>query len=160
VLPTRATLGRDPTYVNLVNMEPSELTTSYLIGRADRIVRQHLEEALAGSGLTIAEFTTLSVLRARPGLSNARLARRALVTPQAMHKVIRSLEDAGLVSRTAAAQGGRALEARITEAGASLVAMLLTQVAEIEDDIFAALDAQDRRELLRLLVLATSTAPA
>jgi DNA-binding MarR family transcriptional regulator len=138
-------------------MEPTEPTASYLIGRADRIVRHHLEAALAGSGLSISEFTTLSVLTARPGLSNARLARRALVTPQAMHKVIRSLEDAGLVTRTAAAEGGRALEAMITEEGAALVAAVLPRVEAVEEHVFAALDAQDRRELLRLLMLATTT---
>ena len=77
-------------------------TASYLIGRADRIVSAGLEAALADSGLSLHEFTTLSVLTARPKLSNAELARRSLVTPQAMHKVIRSLEDAGLVTRAAA----------------------------------------------------------
>ena len=69
----------------------SDVTASYLIGRADRIISTHLEAALQGSGLSLPEFTALSVLATRPGLSNARLARRSLVTPQAMHKVIRSL---------------------------------------------------------------------
>lgn len=150
-------------YVNQVNMKATgttHLTASYLIGRADRIVSTRLEEALAGSGLSLPEFTTLSVLTARPGLSNARLARRALVTPQAMHKVIRSLEDSGLVTRAAGPNGGRALEATITDAGAALVESLLPRVAEIEDEVLDALDDDERRELVRLLVLATGTTGA
>ena len=137
----------------------SELTASYLIGRADRIVRARLEEALDDTGLSLPEFTALSVLTARPRLSNARLARRSLVTPQAMHKVIRSLEDAGLVTRSARPRGGRNLEATITDAGAELVARLLPRIAVAEDRALAALDSAERRELTRLLALATSTSP-
>lgn len=137
----------------------SELTASYLIGRTDRIVSARLEEALDGSGLSLPEFTALSVLTARPGMSNARLARRSLVTPQAMHKVIRSLEDDGLVTRTAPPHGGRSLEATITPAGAELVAELLPRIAAAEDRAFVALDPDERCELVRLLTLATSTSP-
>ncbi len=137
----------------------SESTVSYLIGRADRIVSARLEEVLEGTGLSVSEFTALSVLAGRPGLSNARLARRSLVTPQAMHKVIRSLEDAGLVLRVAAPDGGRTLETTITDAGARLVAEVLPRVAAAEDQALMALRADERRELVRLLLLATKTAP-
>lgn len=136
--------------------EPN-LTASYLIGRIDKILRTRLEDAFAESGLSLQEYTTLFVLMARPGLSNARLARRALVTPQAMHKVIRSLEEGGLVERAPSPNGGRALETTITDAGADLVEGLLERIAGVEDQVLAALDACERQELIRLLVLATST---
>lgn len=134
----------------------SEQTASYLIGRTDRIIRAQLEDALLETGLSLPEFTALSVLVASPGLSNARLARRSLVTPQAMHKVVRSLEDAGLVSRAVAPHGGRALETTISKAGARLVAAVLPRIEAAEDRVLHALDAADRRELVRLLTLATS----
>lgn len=135
----------------------SELTASYLIGRADRIISAQLEAALHGSGLSLPEFTALSVLAARPGLSNARLARRSLVTPQAMHKVIRSLEEAGFVTRTAPPHGGRTLAAEITEAGATLLNEMLPRIADAEDRTLIALAEPERRELVRLLTLATSS---
>ena len=142
-------------------MQPSQpepnLTASYLIGRIDRILRTRLEDAFAESGLSLQEYTTLFVLMARPGLSNARLARRALITPQAMHKVIRSLEAGGLVERSPSPNGGRVLETTITDAGADLVDGLLERIATVEDQVLGALDADERRELIRLLVLATST---
>jgi DNA-binding MarR family transcriptional regulator len=137
---------------------PSELTASYLVGRADRIIRARLEEALVGTGLSLPEFTALSVLASRPGLSNARLARRSLVTPQAMHKVMRSLEDAGLVARTTPPTGGRTLEAVITESGAKMLEDVLPRVQAAEDRTLLALDASERREFIRLLTLASSTA--
>ena len=146
--------GRDPS----ATIDPmSEVTASYLIGRADRIITTHLEAALQGSGLSLAEFTTLSVLAARPGLSNARLARRSLVTPQAMHKVIRSLEEAGLVTRTAAPHGGRTLEAEITEAGSTLLNEIVPRTAAAEARALAALDPTERDELARLLTLVTTS---
>ncbi len=138
----------------------SELTASYLIGRADRIISGQLEAALHGTGLSLPEFTALSVLAARPGLSNAQLARRSLVTPQAMHKVIRSLEEAGLVTRTAPPHGGRTLETVITEAGSKLLADMLPRIAAAEDRTLIALDDDERRELVRLLTLATSSSLA
>jgi DNA-binding MarR family transcriptional regulator len=137
-----------------------EYTTSYLIGRADRIVRTRLEAALEDTPLSLSEFTALSVLAARPGLSNARLARRSLVTPQAMHKVIRSLEDAGYVTRATPSHGGRTLEATITDAGNDLVAALRPRIAAAEDRVLAALDPDERRELVRLLTRATFAPPA
>lgn len=133
----------------------SELTASYLIGRIDRIVRAELEAALQGTGLSLPEFTTLSVLTARPGLSNARLARRALVTPQAMHKVVRSLEESGLVSRASPPEGGRALDTVITERGSKLLAEVMPRIAAAEDRALLSLDGDDRHELVRLLTMAS-----
>jgi DNA-binding MarR family transcriptional regulator len=131
-------------------------TVSYLIGRADRIISAELEDALVDTGLSLPEFTALSVLAARPGLSNARLARRSLVTPQAMHKVVRALESAGLVRRTPLPEGGRALATTITEAGEALVAQVLPRIRAVENQMLHALTASERRELVRLLERATS----
>lgn len=133
-----------------------EQTASYLIGRTDRLIRSQLEEALDGTGLSLTEFTALSVLAMRPGLSNAQLARRSLVTPQAMHKVVRSLESAGLVTRAPLPEGGRELATTITEAGARLVTRVLPRIAAAEDRTLHALGADERRELVRLLTLANA----
>jgi DNA-binding MarR family transcriptional regulator len=137
----------------------AEQTASYLIGRTDRLIRSQLEEALDGTGVSLTEFTALSVLATRPGLSNARLARRSLVTPQAMHKVVRSLESAGLVRRAPSPGGGRELATTITDAGALLVTEVLPRIEAAEDRILHALSATERRELVRLLTLATAPPP-
>lgn len=129
-----------------------ELRLAYLVGRADRLLRGHMEEVLAEVGLTVNELTALSVLAARPGLSNARLARRSLVTPQAMHKVMSSLEARGLVSRTAAEGGGRAMGAFITEVGADLLAEAEVLVGRVEDGFVDLLNADERDSLTRMLL--------
>lgn len=138
----------------------AEPTVSYLIGRADRLVRAQLDEALRETELSVPELTALSVLETRPGLSNARLARRSLVTPQAMHKVVRSLEERQLVKRTAAPSGGRTLETVITEMGAQKLRELRPLLRDAEDRALFALGADDRAELLRLLTVVGSAEPS
>ena len=79
-------------------MEPR---LSYVIGRLDRVLRRRLSAAVEPSGLTLPAYTALSVLRAHDGLSNARLARRSLVTPQSMSEVLAQLVEQGYVRRLA-----------------------------------------------------------
>ena len=135
----------------------AEPTVSYLIGRADRLVRAQLDDVLLETELSVAEMTALSVLETRPSLSNAQLARRSLVTPQAMHKVIRSLEERGLIRRTAAPNGGRTLETVLTKAGAQKLRALRPRLRDAEDRALVALGPDDRAELLRLLTLVSSS---
>jgi DNA-binding MarR family transcriptional regulator len=78
------------------------------------------------------------------------------VTPQAMHKVMRSLEDAGLVERTTPPRGGRTLEAVITTKGQRALTKASPLVSLAEDRALILLDDHDREELRRILRLATS----
>ncbi len=136
----------------------SEVNASYLIGRADRIISAQLEAALKGTKLSLAEFTALSVLESRPGLSNARLARRSLVSAQAMHKVMRSLETNGYVVRSPDPDGGRVLQTKVTKAGAKALATIRPRISAAENLALSALSNTERQELIRLLLLATSKA--
>lgn len=90
---------------------------SYAVGRLDRVVRRRLTEVLGRFDLSVPEFTTLSVLARRPGLSNAQLARRALITPQSMNQVLASLERQRLVERTPDPDHARILRATLTGRG-------------------------------------------
>ncbi len=128
-----------------------ELRLSYLVGRIDRMIRAEFEEALATAGLTLAEYTALSVMVVRPGLTNARLARRSLVTPQAMVQVLSALERRGLVERTAAPEGGRARHASLTDLGHTTLDAVQPHIDTAEDRLLAGLADADRRELIRLL---------
>jgi DNA-binding MarR family transcriptional regulator len=90
---------------------------SYVIARLDRAIRRGIEERLAPHGLSVSQYTALSVLRNRPGLSNAQLARRSFVTPQAMYEVTASLEEAKLIVREVDRNRPRILRARLTARG-------------------------------------------
>src|SRR5439155_21814414 len=86
---------------------------SYVVGRLDRVLRRRLGEALAPHGLTVADYTALSVLRSRSGLSNAQLARRTLITPQSMNEVLGRLVERGYVDRSQDTDHGRIIRAEL-----------------------------------------------
>jgi DNA-binding MarR family transcriptional regulator len=108
---------------------------TYVVGRLDRVIRSRLGEALAPHDLTVAQFTTLSILARRPGLSNAQLARRALILPQSMIQVISALESRGLIVRTPA--GGRTLQTQLTTAGQALLASTQGVTRALEAEMLA-----------------------
>ncbi|HZT54359.1 MAG TPA: MarR family transcriptional regulator, partial [Gaiellaceae bacterium] len=108
-------------------------------------------EALRQHGLTTPQYTALSVLRARSGLSNAQLARRALITPQSMSEVVAALEAKGLVRRRSDPDHGRILRTELTERGAASLAAADGTVDEIEAQMLAELAPPERERLLAWL---------
>lgn len=124
---------------------------SYLVGRLDRVLRRRLGDALSAHGLSLPEYTTLSVLAARTGLSNAQLARRSLITPQAMNEVLTRLEERRLVRRRADPRHGRSRPAELTAAGRRALAAADASVDVVERAMLAGLPAAERRLLSRRL---------
>jgi len=105
--------------VSVPERQPSLI---YVIGRVDQGVRRELRARLAPLALSVPDVTTLSVLRGRSGLSNAQLARRALITPQSMLEVLASLEQRGLLARRPDAANARIMRAELTPSGRRLLA--------------------------------------
>jgi DNA-binding MarR family transcriptional regulator len=108
-----------------------------------------MQAALAQWGLSVQEFTTLSVLSARPGLSNAQLARRALVTPQSMIEILARLESRGLVEREVDPAHKRILRAQLTKSGIRLTAEAEPEIDAIQDRMLISLSASERRVVTR-----------
>ncbi len=130
----------------------NEPTLLYLVGRMDRVVRRAIGAVLKAQGLSVNQYTTLSVLDRRSGLSNAQLARRALVSPQSMNEVLLTLEERGLVRRRAHPDHGRILQARLTAKGRSLLARCDADVHEVEARMVSGLGDEDRTALRRALL--------
>ncbi|MEU9886247.1 MarR family transcriptional regulator [Sphaerisporangium sp. NPDC051011] len=129
-------------------ISPQQLRLLYAIGRLDRGIQRELEQGLKPLGLSPHQYATLTVLRARSGLSNAQLARRAYVTPQAMSQVLASLLDAGLVSRTPSDDNQRVLETRLTPEGLKVTATCDQIADEIEDRMLEGVPQAERHALL------------
>lgn len=123
--------------------DPDAPLLSYIIGRLDRAIRNRLTEILAPLDLSIPQFTTLSVLKRRPGLSNAQLARRALILPQSMIQVIAALEARELVERAPDPSHNRILQTRLTASGLALVQRAEAATRQFESELIAATGDQD-----------------
>ena len=94
---------------------------SYAVGVLDRSIRRSLVAVLRPFELTVAEYTTLSLISRRGGYSNAELASRSFVSPQAMHEMISSLEGRGLLER-APSQSHRSIRlTHLTDKGRDLL---------------------------------------
>lgn len=119
-------------------------TFLYLIGRLDRVVRQAIAGVVRTRGLSVNQYTTLSVLDRRSGLSNAQLARRALVSPQAMNEVLLTLEERGLVRRHAHPEHGRIRQARLTAKGRSLLVGCDGEVNQVDAAMLSGLSGGER----------------
>jgi DNA-binding MarR family transcriptional regulator len=127
-------------------------TLLYLIGRMDRVVRRHIDDVVKAKGLSVNQYTTLSVLDHRSGLSNAQLARRALVSPQSMNEVLLALERRGLVQRHAHPEHGRILQSRLTAKGRRVLRACDTGVQEVESLMLGNLSQSEQTVLRRGLL--------
>ncbi len=116
----------------------------YAIGRVNQGIRREMRTRLKAFSLTVQEYTTLSVLAARPGLSNAQLARRALVTPQSMIEILAKLESRRLARRSVDPENARVLRAELTRAGWTLLRAADPVIAEVEQQVLGAMTARER----------------
>jgi DNA-binding MarR family transcriptional regulator len=89
----------------------------YRLKRAHAALRAAMDQALREHGMTVPQYACLEVLAARPGLSNAELARATFVTRQSMNVVLRGLQDEGLLTRPSTVDHGRARPATLTDEG-------------------------------------------
>jgi DNA-binding MarR family transcriptional regulator len=135
-----------------VNGDETAPTLLYLVGRLDRVVRRAINDVVKAHGLSVNEYTTLSVLARRHGLSNAQLARRSLVSPQSANEVLLALEDRGLVRRRAHPEHGRILQTALTAKGRRVLASCDAAVEKVELQMVCDLTPNQRASLRRALL--------
>jgi DNA-binding MarR family transcriptional regulator len=118
-----------------------EPLTLYMVKRLELVIRARMDVALRPFGLSTVQFTALTALRARDGLSSAQLARRSFVTPQTMNEMVHSLERRGLIARRQAPDNRRVLLLTLTDSGQGLLAQCDPLVEAIEGEMLAAIPA-------------------
>ncbi|WP_407555340.1 MarR family transcriptional regulator [Streptomyces sp. Pv4-95] len=120
----------------------------YLLKRAQAALRGAMDKVLRQHGLTVPQYATLELLALHPGMSNADLARATFVTRQSGNVVLRGLQDAGLLTRPATADHGRARPARLTEEGHARLAAVQAAVYAVEQRMVEAIPPQRVAALL------------
>src|SRR3954463_11383941 len=96
-------------------------TLLYLVKQLELAVRAQLDEVLRPVAVTPLQYTALTVLERRSGLSTAELARNAFVTDQSAAGRIAVLEERGLLSRVPDDGDRRRRVLRLTDAGRALL---------------------------------------
>lgn len=123
----------------------------YLFRVAHQAFRRSLETALAPHGLSVAQYSALSLFRVRPELTSADLARLADVTPQSMNLVVQQLVEHGLLERHPHPDHGRMLMLRPTARGRRLLDEATAPVREVERATLTGLSADEAAVVRRWL---------
>jgi DNA-binding MarR family transcriptional regulator len=123
----------------------------YLLYHVVAVLRPRVAAELGPVGLGLPEFVCLRILSTLPDQSSAELARNTNVSPQAMNLVLRGLQEMGAVTRPATVSSGRALPARLTSKGKTLLKRAEAAVHVAEEQVLANLTPTERREFKRLL---------
>lgn len=137
-----------------VFLDSEEPRISYVVARLERAIRRSLNDRVSVHGLTVLQYTTLSVLGRRGGLSNAQLARRAYMSPQAMSEVIEALESKGLIKRSPHPSHRRVYPATLTAKGRKVLASCERLVDELEAEMLSDLRPAERDGLREGLIRA------
>ncbi len=124
----------------------------YLLRQANAAHRLRMERALAELGITLPQFSALTMLTAYPGASGADLARLSLLTPQTMSVIVANLERIGAVSRRPHAVHGRIQHIEVTKGGRRLLAKCRRRVKAVEEELLAGVSQADGRVIRRWLV--------
>lgn len=124
----------------------------YLLRQAHAAHKIRMERALQDMGLTLPQFSVLTMLAAYPRASGAELARLSLLTPQTMSVIVGNLERAEMVSRRPHELHGRIQLIEITDAGRELLARCKSAVQSAETALLSGVSQADEIVVRRWLV--------
>jgi DNA-binding MarR family transcriptional regulator len=114
-----------------------------IVASLDRLLRRHMAEALAPLGLTLAQFTALSVLDACGKLSNAQLAQRSFITPQSANEVVSLMASREWITREPDPNHGRIVLLQLTDEGRRVLAQCEVVAKEIDTRMRAGMSRED-----------------
>jgi DNA-binding MarR family transcriptional regulator len=137
---SRQSAPRRRTAASAVAEEPR---LGMLVKRAEQAMLRAKSTALKLVGLTPAQFVALVELEQQPGITAASLARACLVTPQAMMILLKSMDQQGLITRSAHPRHPNVLELHMTDVGREALREAHEQVDPIEQRVFGAFSAKD-----------------
>jgi DNA-binding MarR family transcriptional regulator len=111
----------------------------YLLRQAHQAFRGAAQAELVPLGLTLPQYSILSVADAEPGLSGAELARDSMLTPQTTNEIITLLIKADLLERRPDARDKRLRRMFVTATGRDLVVRARPVVHAVEQRMTASL---------------------
>ncbi|MDM1247145.1 MarR family winged helix-turn-helix transcriptional regulator [Acinetobacter sichuanensis] len=88
-----------------------------MLARVDRIISKQLTEQLKPLNISLPQYTALSVLAAKKGLSNAKLAEKSFIKPQSANKILQDLESTGWIEKHSDPTHGRRILIQLTASG-------------------------------------------
>jgi DNA-binding MarR family transcriptional regulator len=128
-----------------LKVEKPEHILGFLLKSLQHTLRQTFDEALRKQGveLSFAQFAALFNLHNDPGVTGARLARRALVSAQTMNAALHALEQDGYIERRPHPSSRRADSWSLTDAGLAELARARRVGSTIFSRMLKSFDAKE-----------------
>lgn len=145
-----AALERDAT-TDEVDLGELGSSLGFLMRLAQVRVFEHYFEALGQYGMRPGEFSVLAVIGRNPGIRQGVLATKLMIKRAHITKVIRALEDQGLVSRKIPDEDRRVVELTLTKKGRAFVDERLGVLSVFETSVPDGITRRERDQLVQLL---------
>jgi DNA-binding MarR family transcriptional regulator len=130
-------------------------TPGFLVWRLSMKWRVAVDRAVAPLGLTHAQYSVLASLfgmvRAGERPSQRRLADHTGLEPIYISKLVRALEAAGLVARTADPADTRAIRLALTDTGSDVAGRAIAIVRDLQEELTAPLGGTRGRRIRTLV---------
>jgi DNA-binding MarR family transcriptional regulator len=127
----------------------------FLLRRAHQISAAVFEDECRALSLTPAQFGVLTVLKAHPGLGQSSLARALGFDKVTVLRVLRGLQERGLVVRGPAEGNRRNMAVVLTPQGEEVLRQAQKPAEKAYRRLLAPLDAAQQGQLIELLQLLT-----
>jgi DNA-binding MarR family transcriptional regulator len=128
-------------------------TILWLMKHAFARQRRNVEEAMRAHGITATQAGVITQLRISPGLSSSDIARRLIITPQAVMAGVGSLEKLSLLERADDPHHGRIRQCFLTDEGERVADACEASAHEVEEKLLAPFDDRQRQTFAELLAL-------
>ena len=124
---------------------------SYALAAAHRAVQQSLSARLKKHGLQIEAWRVMELLDSDDRLTMGELARRGLINPPTLSKLVDRMVSNGLVHRQVSLKDQRQVNLLLTDYGRNTMLKVRGEVADQDRQIAGMLDEQDSQNLVRML---------
>jgi DNA-binding MarR family transcriptional regulator len=138
-------------------LEERRTSAGLLLALAGQEAMRRLRAAHAAVDLSPRSFQLLGLLHDRGDMSQADLHATMEVDPSVLVQLLNPLEERGLVERRRDARDRRRHVVSLTASGERQLERAATAQRDAEDELFAALDAEQRRKLSELLTVVRDT---
>jgi DNA-binding MarR family transcriptional regulator len=123
----------------------------FLLRRTHQISAAIFESACADVGLTQAQYGALTVLASEPGIDQSSLARALAFDKVTVLRVLRGLQERGLVKRAVSTESRRQMAVQLTPLGQRLLKKAEAPVHDAYERLMAPLTPNQRDQFVGLL---------
>ncbi|MFN3547163.1 MAG: MarR family winged helix-turn-helix transcriptional regulator [Mesorhizobium sp.] len=133
-----------------VSLGALERSAGLILRIAQLTVFEHFFEVFGQSDIKISEFTVLYAIAENPDVRQGVLADVLKIKWPNMTKLVRALEERGLIERVVPPENRRSVHLRVTPAGRRQIAVSQEQMYRSERMALGMLDDEEYAQLLRL----------